>query len=358
MRSYGRALAINPRLASAYNNRGNLLRSQKEFARAAQDYRQAIALEPDSADGHYNLGQLSLLQGNFSDGWPEYEWRRLIEEGRAGAARTLPLPPWFGESPLDGRRIFLHAEQGFGDTIQFCRYAKLVADLGADVILEVQAPLIELLAELDGVSERAVPGKPIPPADCQCSLMSLPGAFRTTLETIPCRIPYLHADPHKVARWQEILGPRTRPRIGLAWSGNPRQSNDRDRSLPLARWIPHLPPDFDYICLQNSIRETDRQSLQRASILTIEEHHNDFAHTAALIETLDLVISVDTSLAHLSGALGKVTWIMLCHLPDWRWLLDRRDSPWYPTATLYRQPVAGDWGSVVAEVERDLRGQL
>jgi hypothetical protein len=182
--------------------------------------------------------------------------------------------------------------------------------------------------------------------------MSLPGAFKTTMETIPRHVPYLRADPHKVTRWHEILGPRTRPRIGLAWSGNPHHSNDHIRSVPLALWMDHLPDEFEYICLQNEIREADRQILRScAKIKTIDSNLTD---TAALMDTLDLVVSVDTSLAHLSGAMGRKTWILLAFLPDWRWLVDRRDSPWYPTATLYRQPVAGDWDSVVAEVKKDL----
>jgi tetratricopeptide (TPR) repeat protein len=352
MDSYARALAINPRLATALNNRGNLFRSRRQFADALRDYRQALALEPDSADVHYNIGQLALLQGDFTTGWPEYEWRRLIKEALTVPARRLPQPAWFGDHSLRGRRIFLHAEQGLGDTIQFCRYVSLVAELGAHVTLEVQPPLGELLANLEGVSQLVLYGEPIPAADYQCSVMSLPGAFKTTMETIPCQIPYLRADPYKVARWHEILGPRTRPRIGLTWSGNPHHSNDRNRSIPLARWITNLPDGFEYICLQNEIREADLQVLRSSpKIKTIQ---SSFADAAALIETLDLVVSVDTSIAHLSGALGKKTWILLPFLPDWRWLVDRRESPWYPTATLYRQPVAGDWDSVLAEVKNDL----
>ena len=350
--SYSHALAINPTLATALNNRGNLFRSRKLFAKALLDYRQAITLEPNSADAHFNFGQLALLQGDFAAGWPEYEWRGLTGEGRAFNTRTLPQPAWFGQHPLQDKRIFLHAEQGLGDTIQFCRYVSLVAGLGARVTLEVQPSLGDLLANLDGVSQLVLSGAPIPPADYQCSLMSLPGAFKTTLETIPRQVPYLHADPRKVARWHEILGPRTRPRVGLVWSGNPRNSNDSNRSVDLARWIGYLPDDYAYFCLQNDIRDADRQILQSCpKIVNIE---SNFTDTAALIEILDVVVSVDTSLAHLGGAMGKKTWVLLPFLPDWRWLVERTDSPWYPTMTLYRQPVAGDWDSVFAEVKKDL----
>jgi len=175
------------------------------------------------------------------------------------------------------------------------------------------------------------------------------------LETIPSNVPYLRADPYKVARWTEILGPRTRPRVGLAWSGNPRNGNNRKRSIELAQWIPLLPDECEYFCLQKGISDADRRIMNSCGkFISIESHNENFTDTAALIETLDLVVSVDTSLAHLSGAMGKTTWILLCLLPDWRWLLGRRDTPWYPSATLYRQPVAGDWYSVMAEVHKNL----
>jgi tetratricopeptide (TPR) repeat protein len=352
--SYSRALEINPGLSTAFNNRANLFRSRHQLAEALLDYRRTVALEPNAAEVHYNIAQLALLQGDFKEGWTEYEWRRLIQEALAVGARR-PLPVWFGDHDLKGKQILLHAEQGLGDTIQFCRYVKLVADLGSRVTLEVQPPLFDLLGNLDGVAHLILSGEPAPSADCQCSLMSLPGAFRTTLETIPSDVPYLQADPHKVSRWREILGPRTRPRVGLAWSGNPHNRNDHKRSVELAQWIPLLPDECEYFCLQKGIREADRRIMSACGKFTAVESYNaNFTDTAALIETLDLVVSVDTSLAHLSGAMGKKTWILLCFLPDWRWLLGRRDTPWYPTATLYRQPVSGDWHSVMAEVRKDL----
>jgi tetratricopeptide (TPR) repeat protein len=355
LESYSHALTINPALATALNNRGNLFRTRRQYDRALQDFRQAIALDPNSAEAHYNIGQLALLRGDFAVGWPEYEWRRQIEEALAVPTRELLPPAWFGDHSLRGKHIFLHAEQGLGDTLQFCRYVRLVSELGARVTLEVQPSLVHLLANLHGVSELISYGAPIPPADFECSLMSLPGAFKTTLETIPRKVPYLRADPHKVARWQEILGTRTRPRIGLTWSGNPRNRNDHHRSVDLAQWISHLPNECEYFCLQKDIRDADLQILSScAKFTSIEPHNEDFTDTAALIEMLDLVVSVDTSLAHLSGAMGKETWILLPYLPDWRWLMDRSDSPWYPTATLYRQAVAGDWDSVMAEVAKDL----
>jgi tetratricopeptide (TPR) repeat protein len=356
--SYSRALEINPQLATAFNNRGNLFRLRKQFAEALHDYRQALELEPGSIDTHYNLGQLALLQGDFAVGWPKYEWRELIETAKA-FSRRLPQPRWSGESSLHGKRIFLYAEQGLGDTIQFCRYASLVAARGGHVILEVQPGLRELLVDLDGVAELQATGSPVPEADYQCPLMSLPGAFNTTLETIPCRVPYVHADPKRMESCREMLGPRQRPRVGLVWSGNSRHTNDRARSMSLRQMVAHLPNEFEYFCLQNEIRDADRETLCSSPGNTIRElPSKSFPDTAALMESLDLVISVDTSLAHLSGAMGRRTWILLPYVPDWRWMLDRTDSPWYPTVTLYRQTAVNDWDSVMALVSKDLRASM
>ena len=353
--SYARALALNSRLATAFNNRGNLLRARGQFAEAWHDYHEALALDSDLVEANYNSGQLALIQGDFESGWRGYEWRRKTEEARAYATRTFPQPAWNGKSALQGKRILLYAEQGLGDTIQFCRYTKLVAALGAHVTLEVQPALGELLADIGGVSDLILAGSPLPPVDYQCSLMSLPAAFKTTLETIPCDIPYLYADPQRVERFRQIQGPRVRPRVGLVWSGNPLQSNDRNRSVALSRFIACLPREFEYYSLQKEVRDPDAAKLRSSRDVGIRELPlNSFLDTAALLETLDLVVSVDTSVAHLSGAMGKKTWVLLCYLPDWRWLWGRKDNPWYPSATLYRQPAPNDWESVMSEVKADL----
>jgi tetratricopeptide (TPR) repeat protein len=350
--SYARALELNPRLATVFNNRGNLLRTTGRFAEAWRDYREALALVPDMVEANYNTGQLALIEGDFDSGWRGYGWRGKTEEGRAYAARTFPQPAWDGEPALQGKRIFLYAEQGLGDTIQFCRYTNLVAALGAHVVLEVQPALVELLANIGGVSNLISAGSPVPPADYQCSLMNLPAAFKTTIETIPSDIPYLYADPQRVERYRELQGSRVRPRVGLAWSGNPSQSNDRNRSVALSRFIACLPSEFEYYSLQKEVRDPDAATLRSSLDVSIRELPLDsFLDTAALLETLDLVVSVDTSVAHLSGAMGKKTWVLLCYLPDWRWLWDRKDNPWYPSVTLYRQPAPNDWESVMSEVK-------
>jgi hypothetical protein len=249
----------------------------------------------------------------------------------------------------------LYGEQGFGDTLQFCRYVKHVAELGARVILEVPKPLAALLSDLDGVSQLVVRGSPLPAHEFHCPLMSLPLLFKTDIATIPAPDQYVRSDSAKVARWQERLGQRSVPRIGLMWNGNPIQPNDRNRSFWLADWIPHLPPGLQYFSLQRELREPDAKTL-RANPYIVDSSADleDFSDTAALCECMDLVISVCTSVAHLSGALGKRTWILLSHAADWRWLLDRSDSPWYRSVTLYRQPSRGDWDSVFRRVNQDL----
>jgi len=257
---------------------------------------------------------------------------------------------------LAGATILLHGEQGFGDTLQFCRYAALVAKLGATVILEVPQPLVALLAQLSGVSRVIARGDALPHFDYQCPLMSLPLAFKTDLDSIPSCAEYLRSDPAKVSIWQERLGRKTMPRIGLIWNGNPIAPHDRKRSFWLADWIHHLPCGFQYVSLQPQLRPADAITLEKnPRFFNAARMIQDFSDTAALCECMDLVISVCTSVAHLSGALGKETWILLCFAADWRWLLDRTDSPWYPSARLYRQPARGDWTCVFQRVEHALQ---
>jgi hypothetical protein len=252
--------------------------------------------------------------------------------------------------------LLLHSEAGLGDTLQFCRYATLAAAQGATVLLEVQPPLVSLLAGLEGVSQVLPSRGALPPFDYHCPLMSLPLAFNTTLDTIPVAPSYLRNDVAKVEHWRKRLGERTRPRIGLTWSGNANQPIEPRRRIPLADWLPHLPREFEYFCLQKELREADRAARDSSGlIVSFDDDLPDFAATAALSECMDLVISVDTSLAHLSGALGQRTWVLLSFVPDWRWLLDRADCPWYPGMKLYRQKTAGDWSPVFARVATDLR---
>jgi hypothetical protein len=296
-----------------------------------------------------------LLQGDLDNGWIDYEWRLKRDGGLLKDGRGFAQPHWRGQEPLAGERILLYAEQGLGDTLQFCRYVKGVAQLGASVILEVQKPLRNLLVGLEGAAQVIGRGQALPDFDYQCQLLSLPLAFKTGLDTIPATVRYLRSEPAKVAQWQARLGQRSHPCVGLVWSGSLIHKADQKRSIALAQLIGRLPVGPQYVSLQKEVREHDLLTLRsNPAILHFGDELQDFTDTAALCECMDLVISVDTSVAHLSGALGKQTWIMLPWVPDWRWLLEREDSPWYPTVKLYRQDKLGDWNGVFERINRDL----
>jgi hypothetical protein len=268
--------------------------------------------------------------------------------------RDFVQPLWLGEAPLQGKTILLHSEQGLGDTIQFSRYASLVAKSGTQVLLEVQKPLVGILKGLEGVSQAFAQGEPLPAFDYHCPLLSLPLALRTTLKTIPADIPYIKAGQRELEVWSNRLGRKTKPRIGLAWSGSPTHKKDHNRNIEVASLLPHLPNGCEYFALQKDVREHDKAALSQSVVRYFGEELKDFRDTAALCELVDLVVSVDTSIAHLGGALGKPTWILLPYPPDWRWLLNRSDSPWYPTVKLYRQSSNMKWGSVLESMRHDL----
>ncbi len=355
--SYNRAIVIKADFAVAHVNRGNVLKELNRLDEAGASYDRAIAIQPDYPEAHANRAVASLLAGEMESGWTDFEWRWKIKYSVNGREkhRTFKQPLWLGRESLAGKTILLHSEQGLGDTLQFCRYVPLMAELGAKIILEVQNPLLGLLGSLDGVSQWAAKGGAIPDSDYHCPLLSLPLAFNTRLDSIPSPTGYLRSAAGKVARWQAKLGAASKPRIGLAWSGGSHHPED-NRRVPLADWIPHLPQDFQYISLQKQLHEIDARSLRtRPDILSFAGDLTDFSDTAALCECLDLVISIDTSVAHLSGALGKRTWILLAFNPDWRWLLGRADSPWYSAATLYRQESMGNWNGALARVAADLQ---
>ena len=352
--SFDRALEIKPDYAEAYANRGAALKELQQLDAALASYDRALALAPGDAEARWNKSLILLLAGAFADGWALYEsrWDNPKTECRR---RDFPQPLWGGREPLAGRTILLYSEQGLGDTLQFCRYAALVAALGARVVLEVRAPLVGVLRELAGVAVLLAYGDPLPPFDCHCPLLSLPRALHTRLETIPRAPAYLRADAARVAHWRARLGDPGAIRVGLVWSGNPGHNNDRKRSIPLADLLPFLPAGCTYVSLQQELRERDRAALAgRADIVHLGDALAEFTDTAALCTLMDLIISVDTSVAHLSAALGRRTWLLLPYIPDWRWLLGRDDSPWYPTMKLYRQPAHGAWSAVLAQVRADL----
>jgi len=348
--SYDQAIALKPDFAIAFSNRGNVLIKLNRHTDALASLDKAISLKPDYAAAHWNKSLCLLVSGDFEHGLPLYEWRWQVPAFARGK-KDVPQPLWSGNESLSGKTILLYSEQGFGDAIQFCRYAALVAARGARVILEVQPALTRLLSDLDGVDTIISRGDPLPAFDYHCPLLSLPLAFATRPETIPASETYLHADSDIRAHWAERLGPTTKPRIGLVWSGSATNTNDHNRSLDLEELLRVLPDSCQYISLQKEVRDTDQQTLNgHPQVLHFAAELRDFADTAALCDLMDLVISVDTSVAHLGGALGKPTWVLLPFSPDWRWLLERCDSPWYPSMILYRQTAPGDWDPVINAV--------
>ncbi|CAB3748128.1 tetratricopeptide repeat protein [Paraburkholderia solisilvae] len=353
MNSYDRAIATSPKYATAWFNRGNVLLETDRLDAAMQAYDKAVALDPNYTDAHFAQGFIHLVQGEFASGWPKYEWR-LRDPKSEHSRRGFAQPRWTGEQPLQGRTILLHAEQGFGDTIQFCRYVERLADAGARVVLEVQPALQSLLAPLRGAAQVIAAGDPLPAHDYQCPLLSLPFAFKTDLATIPAGTPYLHANPELMASWAEMLGAKRRMRVGVAWSGNPEHRNDRNRSMELATLLPLLDLDIEWINLQKIVRGRDIAVLEASPLRNFDADMRDFSDTAALMESLDLVIAVDTAVAHLAGALDRPVWILLPHLGEWRWLRERGDSPWYPSARLFRQPAPGRWQDLIGTVRQEL----
>jgi tetratricopeptide (TPR) repeat protein len=351
MDCYDRALAVDPQSASVHNNRGNAQKLLKLLPEAEESYRRAIEIEPLFAEAQWNLSLIKLLGGALSDGWYGYEWRWK----RRGTMphRDYGVSQWKGQESIAEKRILIHAEQGLGDTIQFCRYATELARMGAHVVMEVQAPLKALLKSVKGVARLIERGEVFEPIDFHCPMLSLPLALGTDLQTVPAVVPYLQVGAQRLELWTQRLGQRRALRVGLAWSGSKDHSNDRRRSILLERIFRHLPEGLELHSLQREVRIGDEQAL-KVGVKDWRDELADFSDTAALIECLDLVISVDTSVAHLAGALGKPTWVLLPFVPDWRWMLEREDSPWYPSMKLYRQPSPGDWDSVLKRVRADL----
>ena len=347
------AVALSPEFAAAHSNLGAALAQQNRHREAVSPLRRALALAPEDVGAHVNLALSLLALGEFAEGWREYEWRRKMTEG----PRPSALPEWRGE-PLAGRRILLLPEQGFGDAIHFMRYAPLVAARDGRAILEMPAELARLAASLDGVEEIVAAGGPEPECDFAAPLMSLPLVFGTALATIPGRVPYLAAAPQAVARWRARLAPLPGRKVGLVWAGSRRRDQpgaaaiDRRRSMRLADLAPLAGcRGVSFVSLQKDEPGREAQSPPCGMLVhDWTQELADFADTAALVAALDLVISVDTAVVHLAGALGKPVWVLSRHDGCWRWLLDRDDTPWYPSLRLFRQKRPGDWAEVVGRV--------
>ncbi|HEX3844518.1 MAG TPA: tetratricopeptide repeat protein [Steroidobacteraceae bacterium] len=368
LESFDRAIAADAGLAQAHANRGCTLDCLGRAQEALSSCERAIALQPDYATAHLNRAMTLLRVGRFSEGWAEYEWRwRNTVSALCRDRRQSAVPLWSGRGNLSGKTILLQAEQGYGDTLQFCRYARLVCERGAKVVLEVHPALKRVLGGLEGVARViAHEDRTRGHVDLQCPLMSLPAAFGTTLETIPSGQRYLTGDPELRARWKQRLGERHGLRVGLVWSGGFRPdepeywSANARRNIELRKLSELEHPRIEYVSLQKGQPaqaepgELQRRGWSGPRLIEQTQDLSDFAETAALIENLDLVISVDTATAHLAAALGKPTWILSRFDGCWRWMLSRSDSPWYPSVRLFRQPSPGNWDEVV----RQVRGEL
>jgi len=352
--SFDRAIALKPDYAEAYYNRGNALRELHRHRDAIASFERAIALKADYASAHWNLADCHLLLGDFTRGWSEYEWRWKLRD-REMRARNFREPLWLGSEPLKDRTILLHSELGLGDTLLFCRYAIDVTELGATVILEVQPPLVRVLSDMSGVAQIVRAGDPLPAFDFHCPLMSLPLAFKTGVHDVPTHVPYVRSQASDVALWRDRLGRKTKPRVGVVWSGSMALKNDK-RSMTLVQMLPLLRHWAEWVSLQKELSSDDAALLAvHPEIRHFGDELSDFADTAALIELVDLVVTVDTSVANLAGAMGKTVWVLLPFNPhDWRWMLEREDSLWYPTARLFRQPAPDDWASVIDRVDSEL----
>jgi tetratricopeptide (TPR) repeat protein len=351
---HDRALALNPELVAAHINRGNALVGLTRMREAIACYDKATALEPDNAEAHFNASITRLCAGDLSEGWKQYEYR-WKKKDIAAQRPDFPQPIWRGDKDLHGKTVVLLGEQGFGDTIQFMRYAPMVAELGAKVILGVQPPLTVLATTLPGVSTVLAYGDALPEFDCYCPLLSLPLAFKTELATIPANTPYLWPHPERVAAWRNRLPDNGRLRVGLCWAGNPAHLNDRNRSMPLVRLAEIVSmPGLDFVSVQKEVSEAHAAMLRDHNVPQLGGEFADFADTAAVVAMLDLVVTVDTSVAHIAGAMGKAVALLLPFSPDWRWLLHRTDSPWYPSMRLFRQTAIGDWNGPLDRLRAEL----
>jgi hypothetical protein len=356
--SYDQVIAIQPDFADAYSNRGASFAALNRPTDALVNFDRAIAIDPEHVAAHLGRAIVWLSQGDFARGWPEFEWRWETPQGRAMQKhKGILRPPWLGAEDLAGKTILLHCEKGLGDTLQFCRFARSVRDLGARVLLQVQGALVEVLGQLEGVSQAFPDTQQPPPFDLHCPLLSLPLALKIELNSIPAG-KYLHARPPLAARWRAKLGERSKPRIGLVWRGDPDNPIDHSRSLALTQLLARLPDRFQYVSLQRELDESEQRAIAARSLDFRQSQDLNFLETAALCECLDLVISVDTSVAHLGAALGQKIWILLPFNADCRWLLDRSDSPWYRSVTLYRQARGGDWGGVLTRVIAELNREF
>ena len=355
---YNQTLRLNPNDINALINRGNTLKDLKQYKEAIASFERALALEPNIPSAHWNKALTHILLGEYKKGWKEYEWGWQC--GERGKPRQYSQPTWLGAEPIAGKTILVHPEQGFGDLIQFCRYVTMLEKLGAKVMLEAPASLVELMQSLSPTLTVIKEGDVLPAFDGVCPVMSLPLALKTTLETIPASTPYLNVSDAKKQYWQAKLGQKTKPRIGIVWSGSMTNQIDNNlcarRNIPLEQLKPLFDLPFEFHVLQKDIRPEDKSTLESlAQLHCHQDELKDFADTAALIQEMDVVISVCTSVAHLAGAIGHKTWVLLPYSADYRWMTNEKDSPWYPSVALFRSEKIGDWSDVVHQTTQQLK---
>jgi Tfp pilus assembly protein PilF len=371
-----RAIAAVPDYVAAWLNRGMALAQLRRFEEAIASYGEVLARRKDNADAHFNRALALLTIGDFRRGFEDYEWRWRRTGAPAQKNRGRRL--WLGDTPLYGKTILLHAEQGLGDTIQFARYAPLVAAQGAKIVLEVPPELKSLLSRLDGVTAVVARGEAPPPFDVHCPLGSLPLALKTELPGVPAQIPYVFADEAHLQKWSTRIEKLPRPRIALAWAGNPAHDNDRNRSIAFATLAPLFAAPFaptqpspasgrglgggtgpSFISIQRDVRGDEAAQLAAQPRLThIGGELTDFNDTAAVLALCDLLITVDTAPAHLAGAMGRPVWVLVPFAPDWRWMLDGEITPWYPSARVFRQSALADWNAVIARAAAALQSEV
>ncbi|MBF0329962.1 MAG: tetratricopeptide repeat protein [Nitrospirae bacterium] len=349
---YRKAIEIDPNYASAYYNLGNSLRAIKDIEEAIECYKHAITNDNSLSYAHWNLAILLLLTGRFDEGWKEYEWRWELKDYITN--RNFIQPLWDGRD-IKGQTILLHAEQGLGDAIQFIRYIPSIAEKGVRIIIECQKELVSLFSSSENIESITVQGERLPPFDIHCPFLTIPYIFKTTNENIPTKVPYLSADNSLIQKWSALAGiDKNRFNIGIVWAGNPKNANDKVRSLSLDLFAPLSElKNIQFYSLQKG--EASAQINTRSlAIKDLTSEIQDFSDTAALIMNLDLIISVDTAVAHLAGALAKPVWLLIPPIPDWRWQLNKDDSPWYPTMKLFRGYKEGEWADVVEKIKNEL----
>ncbi len=351
---YRKSVADDPGFAPGFSNVGNSYRDLGQMDRAIDYFERALKIDPDLADAHNNLGLAYLLTGAFEEGWREYQWRHKVENGPP-AVTHHQKPKWDG-SDFSGKTLYIYPEQGFGDVIQFSRYIPLVANRGGHIIYRVAPVLAELVGTLDSVGAINLESEPEPKNfDIHVSLMDLPQVMRTTIENIPGNCPYFHVDKNRIKIWGRRLGVKKSFRVGLIWAGQPNHENDHNRSIDPGIFAPLCKIDEVSLFSLQMGHPDQASEVFGKDVTDLTSQINSFSDTAAAMKNLDLVLSVDTSAAHLAGAIGCKVWTLLPFMPDWRWLLNRTDSPWYPQMTLYRQPEIGDWSSVIGQVAGDIK---